>query len=159
MTNAPDPNLPRGVSAFLFEAAARRRRAEEGVVTRLAAAGLTEVILPVLDYADPYRGVTAEGTSGFTASSTGRGRRCRSGPTSRPWRRASWRRGSPRTPAPSRSSTAATSSATSRRASAGRGSSRRFGAERYGDPSFAADEAMLASRSPASPTSRRRAST
>jgi len=58
---APDPNLPRGVSAFLFDAAARRRRAEEAVVSRLVAAGLREVILPVLDYADPYRGVTAEG--------------------------------------------------------------------------------------------------
>jgi ATP phosphoribosyltransferase regulatory subunit len=57
----PDPNLPRGVQALLFDAADRRRRAEEGVVGVFRAAGLREVILPVLDYADPYAGVTAEG--------------------------------------------------------------------------------------------------
>ena len=57
----PDPNLPRGVQALLFDAADRRRRAEDGVVAVLRAAGLREVILPVLDYADPYAGVTAEG--------------------------------------------------------------------------------------------------
>jgi ATP phosphoribosyltransferase regulatory subunit len=57
----PDPNLPRGVQALLFDAADRRRRAEDGVVGVLRAAGLREVILPVLDYADPYTGVTAEG--------------------------------------------------------------------------------------------------
>src|ERR1019366_6326868 len=57
----PDPNLPRGVQAFLFEAAERRRKAEDSVVRRLQEAGLREVILPVLDFADPYAGVTAEG--------------------------------------------------------------------------------------------------
>ena len=57
----PDPNLPRGVQALLFDAADRRRGAEETVVTVLRAAGLREVILPVLDYAEPYAGVTAEG--------------------------------------------------------------------------------------------------
>lgn len=56
-----DPNLPRGVQAFLFEAAGRRRRAEESVTSVLRAAGLSEVLLPVLDYAAPYDGVTAEG--------------------------------------------------------------------------------------------------
>ncbi|HEY3348544.1 MAG TPA: ATP phosphoribosyltransferase [Thermoanaerobaculia bacterium] len=60
-SDRPDPNLPRGVQALLFDAADRRRRAEEGVVAVLRAAGLREVILPVLDYADPYAGVTAEG--------------------------------------------------------------------------------------------------
>ncbi|MBK9063257.1 MAG: ATP phosphoribosyltransferase [Acidobacteria bacterium] len=60
-SDRPDPNLPRGVQALLFDAADRRRRAEEGVVSVLRAAGLREVILPVLDYADPYAGVTAEG--------------------------------------------------------------------------------------------------
>ncbi|MEO8054894.1 MAG: ATP phosphoribosyltransferase [Acidobacteriota bacterium] len=60
-SDRPDPNLPRGVQALLFDAADRRRRAEEGVVGVLRAAGLREVILPVLDYADPYAGVTAEG--------------------------------------------------------------------------------------------------
>jgi ATP phosphoribosyltransferase regulatory subunit len=60
-SDRPDPNLPRGVQALLFDAADRRRRAEEGVVGILRDAGLREVILPVLDYADPYAGVTAEG--------------------------------------------------------------------------------------------------
>src|SRR5664279_1720076 len=57
----PDPNLPRGVQAFLFDAAERRRKAEDSVVRRLQEAGLREVILPVLDFADLYAGVTAEG--------------------------------------------------------------------------------------------------
>ncbi len=60
-SDRPDPNLPRGVQALLFDAADRRRRSEESVVGVLRAAGLREVILPVLDYADPYAGVTAEG--------------------------------------------------------------------------------------------------
>ena len=77
-----DPNLPRGVQAFVFEAAERRRRLEESVVAVLQRAGLREVILPVLDYAAPYDGVTAEGTTVSTASWTGRGRCSRSGPTS-----------------------------------------------------------------------------
>ena len=57
----PDPNLPRGVQALLFDAAERRRRAEESVHRVLSEAGFREVILPVLDYAAPYQGVTAEG--------------------------------------------------------------------------------------------------
>lgn len=56
----PDPNLPRGVQAFLFEGAERRRRAEEAAVAALRSAGLAEVILPVLDFAAPYDGVTAD---------------------------------------------------------------------------------------------------
>jgi ATP phosphoribosyltransferase len=56
-----DPNLPRGVQAFLFESAERRRGAEESVVSVLRQAGISEVILPVLDHARPYEGVTAEG--------------------------------------------------------------------------------------------------
>lgn len=56
----PDPNLPRGVQAFLFDSARRRRRAEEAAVSALLAAGVPEVILPVLDFADPYDGVTAD---------------------------------------------------------------------------------------------------
>lgn len=55
------PNLPRGVQAFLFESAERRRRAEDGVVRSLQQAGFSEVLLPVLDFASPYAGVTAEG--------------------------------------------------------------------------------------------------
>ncbi len=57
----PDPNLPRGVQAFLFESAARRRRAEETFVSALQKAGLSEVILPVLDFARPYEGLGAGG--------------------------------------------------------------------------------------------------
>ncbi len=60
-TDRPDPNLPRGVQAFLFDAAERRRKAEDSVVRRLQEAGQREIILPVLDFAAPYAGVTAEG--------------------------------------------------------------------------------------------------
>ena len=59
--SSPSPNLPRGVQALLFESAERRRRAEEVVVRALADAGFRETILPVLDFASPYDGVTAEG--------------------------------------------------------------------------------------------------
>jgi ATP phosphoribosyltransferase len=58
---SPSPNLPRGVQALLFESAERRRRVEESVVRTLADAGFRETILPVLDFASPYDGVTAEG--------------------------------------------------------------------------------------------------
>ena len=59
--SSPSPNLPRGVQALLFESAERRRRVEESVVRTLADAGFRETILPVLDFASPYDGVTAEG--------------------------------------------------------------------------------------------------
>ena len=59
--SSPSPNLPRGVQALLFESAERRRRVEEPVVRVLADAGFRETILPVLDFASPYDGVTAEG--------------------------------------------------------------------------------------------------
>ena len=59
--SSPSPNLPRGVQALLFESAERRRRAEESVVRALSEAGFRETILPVLDFASPYDGVTAEG--------------------------------------------------------------------------------------------------
>jgi ATP phosphoribosyltransferase len=59
--SSPSPNLPRGVQALLFESAQRRRRVEESVVRTLADAGFRETILPVLDFAAPYDGVTAEG--------------------------------------------------------------------------------------------------
>jgi ATP phosphoribosyltransferase len=138
------PNLPRGVQAFLFEAAARRRRAEEAVVSRLAAAGLAEVILPVLDYADPYLGVTAEGderlyrfidrqglTLSLRADFTPMAARVvapRLEPGSLPV--SFFYRGDVVRDEPT-----------------GVGRAREFaqvGAERYGDPSFTADEAMLA---------------
>ena len=59
--SSPSPNLPRGVQALLFESAERRRRVEESLVRTLSDAGFRETILPVLDFASPYDGVTAEG--------------------------------------------------------------------------------------------------
>lgn len=46
--------LPTGVAALLFEAARRRRVIEEALAGHLLAAGFSEVILPVLDYSEPY---------------------------------------------------------------------------------------------------------
>ncbi len=46
--------LPQGVHALLFESAARRRRLEAGLAARLETAGFSEVVLPVLDYLEPY---------------------------------------------------------------------------------------------------------
>jgi ATP phosphoribosyltransferase regulatory subunit len=46
--------LPIGVAALLFESARRRREAEGRLVDLLEAAGYGEVILPILDYVEPY---------------------------------------------------------------------------------------------------------
>lgn len=46
--------LPTGVTALLFSAAERRRRLEAAMVERLEAARYSEVILPILDYLEPY---------------------------------------------------------------------------------------------------------
>lgn len=46
--------LPTGVAALLFESARRRRDAEKTLVTLLREAGYAEVILPILDYMEPY---------------------------------------------------------------------------------------------------------
>jgi len=46
--------LPQGVHALLFESAARRRRLETALAERLEAAAFSEVVLPVLDYLQPY---------------------------------------------------------------------------------------------------------
>lgn len=46
--------LPIGVAALLFESARRRREAEGRLVELLEAAGYGEVILPILDYLEPY---------------------------------------------------------------------------------------------------------
>ena len=46
--------LPTGVAALLFESARRRRDAEDRLVARLREAGYAEVILPILDYVEPY---------------------------------------------------------------------------------------------------------
>jgi ATP phosphoribosyltransferase regulatory subunit len=46
--------LPIGVAALLFESARRRREAEGRLVALFEAAGYAEVILPILDYLEPY---------------------------------------------------------------------------------------------------------
>jgi ATP phosphoribosyltransferase regulatory subunit len=46
--------LPIGVAALLFESARRRRVAEGRLVSLFEAAGYAEVILPILDYLEPY---------------------------------------------------------------------------------------------------------
>jgi ATP phosphoribosyltransferase regulatory subunit len=46
--------LPTGMAALLFDTAARRRRLEGRMVARLEETGYTEVILPILDYLEPY---------------------------------------------------------------------------------------------------------
>jgi len=46
--------LPIGVAALLFESARRRREAEGRLTDLLQTAGYGEVILPILDYVEPY---------------------------------------------------------------------------------------------------------
>ncbi|HBL26205.1 MAG TPA: hypothetical protein DD490_05150 [Acidobacteria bacterium] len=46
--------LPIGVAALLFESARRRREVEGRLVSLFEAAGYAEVILPILDYLEPY---------------------------------------------------------------------------------------------------------
>jgi ATP phosphoribosyltransferase regulatory subunit len=45
---------PTGVRALLIEETARRRRVEGRFVGALEGAGFAEVVLPIIDYADPY---------------------------------------------------------------------------------------------------------
>jgi ATP phosphoribosyltransferase regulatory subunit len=47
-------DLPTGVAALLFGAARERREMEARLVRELEGSGYAEVILPVLDYAEPY---------------------------------------------------------------------------------------------------------
>lgn len=49
--------LPHGVTALLFEAASRRRELETRLVGLLEAQGFGEVVLPILDYLEPYEAV------------------------------------------------------------------------------------------------------
>jgi ATP phosphoribosyltransferase regulatory subunit len=46
--------LPAGAAAYVFEEAARRRRAEDRIVEGLRAAGYREAIVPSADYLAPY---------------------------------------------------------------------------------------------------------
>jgi ATP phosphoribosyltransferase regulatory subunit len=56
--------LPTGVAALLFESARRRRDAEDRLVARLREAGYAEVILPILDYLEPYEALLTPATRG-----------------------------------------------------------------------------------------------
>lgn len=46
--------LPPGVTALFFDAARRRRRLEARLAACLEAEGFSEVVLPILDYLEPY---------------------------------------------------------------------------------------------------------
>ncbi|MEA2601913.1 MAG: phosphoribosyltransferase regulatory subunit [Acidobacteriota bacterium] len=56
--------LPTGVAALLFESARRRRDAEERLVARLREADYSEVILPILDYLEPYESLLTPASRG-----------------------------------------------------------------------------------------------
>lgn len=47
-------SLPTGVAAIFFDGARRRRHIEGQLVAQLEASGFGEVVLPVVDYLDPY---------------------------------------------------------------------------------------------------------
>lgn len=64
--NRPDPDrladaaaFPLGVRVLLVDETARRRRLERAAVNVLETAGFDEVILPMVDFADPYAGVVS----------------------------------------------------------------------------------------------------
>jgi ATP phosphoribosyltransferase regulatory subunit len=56
--------LPTGVAALLFESARQRREAEERLVGHLREGGYSEVILPILDYLEPYEAMLTPATRG-----------------------------------------------------------------------------------------------
>jgi ATP phosphoribosyltransferase regulatory subunit len=56
--------LPTGVAALLFDSARRRREAEEVLVARLRGADYGEVILPILDYLEPYESLLTPAARG-----------------------------------------------------------------------------------------------
>lgn len=53
-------SLPTGVAALLFDSARPRRRLETEMVERLEKADFTEVVLPVVDYLEPYDAMLSE---------------------------------------------------------------------------------------------------
>lgn len=65
--------LPTGMAALLFDAARRRREMEGRMAGELAAAGYSEVILPVLDYLEPYEPILSSASRGELYSFVGRG--------------------------------------------------------------------------------------
>ena len=54
---------PVGARALLIEETARRRRIESRFVSMLEAAGFAEVVLPIIDFAEPYAAVTDRGAA------------------------------------------------------------------------------------------------
>lgn len=55
-------SLPTGVAALLFDSARHRRRLEAEMVETLEDADFTEVVLPVVDYLEPYDAMLSEGS-------------------------------------------------------------------------------------------------
>lgn len=49
---------PTGARPLLIEETARRRRIESRLVSLLEGAGFAEVVLPIIDFAEPYAGIT-----------------------------------------------------------------------------------------------------
>src|SRR5688572_24954356 len=49
---------PTGARALLVEETARRRRIESRIVALLEQAGFAEVVVPVIDFAEPYAAIT-----------------------------------------------------------------------------------------------------
>lgn len=56
--------LPIGVTALLFAAAARRKSLEDALVGRLVENDYSEVVLPILDYAEPYEALLSPASRG-----------------------------------------------------------------------------------------------
>ncbi len=56
--------LPIGVTALLFGAAARRKSLEDALVARLTENEYSEVVLPILDYAEPYEALLSPASRG-----------------------------------------------------------------------------------------------
>src|SRR5216117_1951259 len=54
---------PTGVQPLLIEETARRRRIEARFVQALERAGFAEIVLPIIDYAEPYAPLQARDTS------------------------------------------------------------------------------------------------
>ena len=59
-TISPEISFPVGVRALLREEAQQRRRIERAIVATLEERGYDEVILPIVDFVDPYRGLVDE---------------------------------------------------------------------------------------------------
>ncbi|HYO75283.1 MAG TPA: ATP phosphoribosyltransferase regulatory subunit [Thermoanaerobaculia bacterium] len=56
---------PTGARPLLIEETARRRRIETRVVSALEDAGFAEVVLPIIDFAEPYAGVNGDARQSY----------------------------------------------------------------------------------------------